>query len=152
MKDKKVFNNLFDSVCVTLLLFACLAFYLIIIWFGVLNVREEANTVVTMIIATLFFGVMSTITTVLIIIGCYEYWFLSDEYIYSKKIFRKKVTIKLSEIDKVEKKIVPAIVLGVYKSEAYIIYSKNKRISILTNGKKNSDLDSELSKFTNRSL
>ncbi len=151
MKDKKVFNNLFDSVCVTLLLFACLAFYLIIIWFGVLNVKEDANTVATMIIATLFFGVMSTITTVLIIIGCYEYWFLSDEYIYSKKIFRKKVAIKLSEIDKVEKKIVPAIVLGVYKSEAYIIYSKNKRISILTNGRRKfSDLDSELSKFTNR--
>ena len=72
-------------------------------------------------------------------------------FVCSKKIFRKKVAIKLSEIDKVEKKIVPAIVLGVYKSEAYIIYSKNKRISILTNGRRKfSDLDSELSKFTNR--
>jgi hypothetical protein len=87
---------------------------------------------------------------VLIVKGCYEYWILFDDALVSKKIFCKRTEIKLTEIQKVEKKIVPALVLGIYKSEAYIIYSKNEKIIILIDNKKNySDLNFELTKFIN---
>ena len=148
MRNKKVYVNIFDSICITLLLFVCFAFYLIMIWFGVINPKEGTNPVATFIVSTLVFGVMTVVTSILIIKGCYEYWFLSKDSISSKKLFHKKVVINLKEIDMVEKKIVPALILGTYKSEAYVIYSKNNRIVILTDERKKfPDLDYELSKF-----
>jgi len=43
---------------------------------------------------------------------------------------------------------VPAIVLGLYKSEAYIVYSDIDKITILISGrKKYYELDSKLAKF-----
>ena len=35
MRNKKNYNNLFDSICMTILFFVCLVFYLVILWFGV---------------------------------------------------------------------------------------------------------------------
>ena len=78
----------------------------------------------------------------------YEYWILFDDSILSKKLFSKKVIIKFTEIEKVEKKVVPALVLGMYKSEAYIIYSKVNKIVILTDERKKfPELDSQLTEF-----
>lgn len=149
MRNKKEFNNIFDSICITLL-FVCLIFYLVVIWFGVINPKEGTNPIATMIISTLVFGVMVTIIGILIIQGCYEYWLLSEDSIYSKKLFRNKIIIKLNENDRVEKKIVPALVMSTYKSKAYIIYSKSKKIVILRNERKKFyDLDFELNKFIN---
>ena len=96
---------MFDSICITLLLVVCLAFYLVMIWFGVINPKEGTNPMATMFFATLVFGLMTSITVILIIKGCYEYWFLSEDAISSKRIFRKKVVIKLKEIKKVEKRL-----------------------------------------------
>lgn len=151
MRNKKVFNNIFDSICITLLLIIFVAFYIVTIWFGVINFKEGTNPIATMISATALFGTMTIITTILIIKYCYEYWVLSEDLIYSKKLFRKKVVINLNEIDKIEKKIVPALVLCIYSSNAYIVYSKNKKIVILTDErKKYPDLDYELAKFINK--
>lgn len=150
MRNKRIFNNLFDSICMTILFFVCLAFYLLIIWFGVINSEEGANPIALLIISTIVFGNMITIITVLIIKCCYEYWILSDDSIISKKLFSKRRIIKLAEIEKVEKKIVFALVLGIYKSEAYIIYSNAKKIMILIGKRKEySKLDYELNKFIN---
>lgn len=56
----------------------------------------------------------------------------------------------LSEIEKVEKKIVPALVFEVFRSEAYVIYFKTERIVILIKEKKDySELDKELAKLIN---
>ena len=89
-----------------------------------------------------------TLTITLIVKGCYEYWILFDDSILSKKLFSKKVIIKFTEIEKVEKKVVPALVLGMYKSEAYIIYSKVNKIVILTDERKKfPELDSQLTEF-----
>ncbi len=148
MQNKKKFNNLFDSICMTLLLFACLAFYLVIIWFGVINSKKDTSSIALLIISTIVFCFMIVVTLILIVKCCYEYWILLDDSIISKKLFSKRRVIKLSEIEKVEKKIIPALVLGTYKSEAYIIYSNTNKIVILTDErKKHSKLELELAKF-----
>lgn len=148
MENKRVYNNLFDSICMTILLFVCLAFYAIILWFGVINSKDETNHTALLIISTIIFGVMITITTLLIVKCCYKYWILLDDSIIYKKPFYKRWRIKLSDINKVEKKTIPALILGIYKSESYIIYSNDAKIVILIRkGEIYSKLSSKLTKF-----
>lgn len=150
MRNKRNYNNLFDSICMTILFFVCLVFYLVILWFGVIHSNEDTNLIALLIISTIVFSAMITVTTFLIIEFCYGYWILLDDSIIYKKLFSNRRKIKLSEIEKVEKKIVFALVLGVYKSEAYIIYSSNRKIVILIGkSKKYSELDYKLAKFIN---
>ena len=147
MKNKKNFNNLYDSVLETLLLVICLACYLISIYGGVLQ-NEIKNKIIMFIFGSIFFGVPVIIISIWIINYCYEYWFLDDEEIHSKRLFRRKVSIKLSEIEVVEKKEVVAIILGSYKSNAYIIHSDDKKITVLIREKKQYyDLENALSMF-----
>lgn len=132
----------------TILFFVCLAFYLTIIWFGVIHSNEGTNPIALLIISTIVFGIMITITIFLIIKYCYGYWILLDDSIICKKLFSKRRKMKLIEIKKVEKKTISAFVLGIYKSEAYIIYSSDKKIVILIGKrKKYFELDNVLTKF-----
>ena len=148
MRNKRNYNNLFDSICMTILFFVCLAFYLTIIWFGVIHSNEGTNPIALLIISTIVFGIMITITIFLIIKYCYGYWILLDDSIICKKLFSKRRKMKLVEIKKVEKKTISAFVLGTYKSEAYIIYSSDKKIVILIGKrKKYFELDNVLTKF-----
>lgn len=148
MRNKRNYNNLFDSICMTILFFVCLAFYLTIIWFGVIHSNEGTNPIALLIISTIVFGIMITITIFLIIKYCYGYWILLDDSIICKKLFSKRRKMKLVEIKKVEKKTISAFVLGTYKSEAYIIYSSDKKIVILIGKrKKYFELDNALTKF-----
>ena len=148
MRNKRVYNNLFDSICMTILFFVCLVFYFVVLWFGVINAKEGINPTALLIISTIVFCTMITITTLLIIKCCYGYWILMDDSIIYKKLFSKRRQIILTEINKVEKKTIPALILGTYKSEAYIIYSNDMKIVILIRGgKKYSELSSELTKF-----
>lgn len=151
MRNKRNFNNLFDSICITLLFLESLTFYVGTILFGVINSKEGTNPIVTLIISSIVFGLMITITIILIIKGCYGYWILLENSIVSKKLFSKRTIIKFTEIEKVEKKIVPAVILGIYKGEAYIISSGIKRIIILINKNKKTLklLEKEISKFIN---
>lgn len=56
--------------------------------------------------------------------------------------------MKLAEIEKVDKKMISAFILGTYKSEAYIIHSGDMKIVILIReNKKYTELDFELAKF-----
>ena len=45
--------------------------------------------------------------------------------------FTLPMSIVNYEIDKVERVVVPAIILGLYKSNAYVVYSKDYKITIL---------------------
>ena len=148
MRNKRIYNNLFDSICMTIFSFVVLIFYLVTIWFGVINSEEAINPFALLIISTVFFGVMLTITTFLIIKYCYGYWILSDDSIIYQKLFSKKRKMKLAEIEKVDKKMISAFILGTYKSEAYIIHAGDMKIVILIGeNKKYSELDFELAKF-----
>ena len=136
MKNKRHYNNLFDSIQMTLLLLLYFACYLLLLWFGVINHKEGTSPILTLIIATILFGSGIVAITVIIVKNCYEYWFLSADSIVSKKMFAKRVIIKLADIERVEKKKISAFVLGLYSSEAYLIYSKNSIIVILTDDKR----------------
>ena len=148
MRNKKNYDNLFDSICMTILFFVCLAFYLVTLWFGVINSNEGSNPIALLIFSTMFFGVILTIATFLIVKFCYGYWILSDDSIVYKQLFSKRTEIKIKEIEKVEKKLVSALVLGIYKSEAYIIYSSDRKIVILiTERKKYPELEYAVAGF-----
>ena len=151
MKNKKHFNNILDSVCITLFLFLCIVLYSLTLWFGVINPQDGTRPMFLLFISTLIFVPMILIVVVWIVKDCYEYWILTNECICSKKPFRKKVIIKLKEIDTVERKVIAAFVMSTYKSDAYIIYSKSKKIVILTGERKKfPELDYELAKFVTK--
>jgi hypothetical protein len=135
----------------TLLFFAFLGDYSLVLWFAVLHPQAGTNPVAALVVSTLLFGGMLVCTAVLILRGCYEYWTLTEEGISGKKPFRKKTVIGLGEIEKVEKATVPALILGVYKSEAYVIYSGDSKITILLS-KKNGypELDGVLGEKTGK--
>ena len=147
MINKRIYNNLFDSICMTILLFICLVWYFLILWFGVINANEKTDPIVLFIISSVFFGAMIIITTFLIIKFCYGYWVLSDDSIIFKKLFCKRIQTKLTGINKVEQKTIPALILGIYKSKAYIIHSDDIKIVILIKEKKHPELDFLLAKF-----
>ena len=149
MKNKKVFQNLFYSICVTLLLLLCMLIYSLALWFAVLNPSEGMNPIAALIAFTSIFGTSIVCIIVIIIKLGYTYWILLDDSIAFKKLFRKKIIIKFDEIIKVEKKTVTALILGVYKCEAYVIDDGRKTINILIDKNKTAIklLETEISKF-----
>ncbi len=148
MKNKNNFNNLFDSILLTLMTLSYISFYFVSMYYGVLHPREGTNPIAALVGLTITFGGGSIVCITMLIIGCYEYWYLDDVSITSKKIFRKKKVILLNQIEKVEKKTVNAIIFCNYSCEAYIIYSgKTKIIIYINNKKKIQDLENELKKY-----
>lgn len=150
MRNKKNYNNLFDSIMTMIMFIFCISFYLIMMYFGVLHPREGTNPVAVLIAGTAIFGLMSIILLIIIFKYCFEFWFLNNKIIYSKKLFQKRKIICLDQIEKVEKRKINAWILGNYSSEAYIIYSSKTKIIILIGDKKKyQDLDDELKKYIN---
>lgn len=147
MRNKRKFNNLLDSIFATILLVVEAMMYTLLLWVG----KNQHKDVITFLILTAIFGVPTIIIAFMIVKYCYEYWILSDDSIISKKLFAKRKTIKLTEIVRVEKKIVDALIFDVFKSEAYVIYSDKHTITILLNErrKKYPELDCELAEFLN---
>ncbi len=150
MRNKKNYNNLFDSIMTVIIFIFCISFYIIMIYFGVLHHREGTKPVATLIAGTAIFGLISIILLIIIFKYCFEFWFLDNNIIYSKKLLQKRKIIYLDQIEKVEKTKINAWVLGNYSSEAYIIYSTKTKIIILIDSKKKyQELNDELKKYIN---
>ena len=147
MRNKRKFNNLLDSIFATIWLVIEAMMYTLLLWVG----KIQHKGVITFLILTAVFGVPTIIIAFMIVKYCYEYWILSDDSIISKKLFAKRKIIKLTEIVRVEKKTVDALIFDVFKSEAYVIYSDKHTITILLNErrKKYPELDCELAEFLN---
>ena len=105
MQNKKNYNNLPESIVMTIFLIIVTCFYLIMMYFGVLHPREGTNPIATLVIGTVIFGGISVLSVIIIIIWCYEYWYIDGKSISSKKIFRKKKEILINQIERVEKKL-----------------------------------------------
>ncbi len=147
MKNKRIFNNLFDSICITLL-WMLIVLIMLVPYIIEFQVKATISKIDGLILWIWLWLPGIIILSIWIITKCYEYWILTEKSICSKKIFRNKVVINLCEIEKVEKKVVSALILGTYQSEAYIIYSGNEKIVILINKrKKYYDLDNALEEF-----
>lgn len=148
MRNKKNYNNLFDSIMTVIIFIFCISFYIMMIYFGVLHPREGTNPIATLIAVTAIFGLISIILLIIIFKYCFEFWFLDNEIIYSKKLLKKRKIIYLDQIEKVDKTKINAWVLGNYSSEAYIIYSTKTKIIILIDSKKKyQDLDDVLKNY-----
>lgn len=83
MRNKKNYNNLFDSIMTVIIFIFCISFYIMMIYFGVLHPREGTNPIATLIAVTAIFGLISIILLIIIFKYCFEFWFLDNEIIYS---------------------------------------------------------------------
>lgn len=148
MRNKKNYNNLFDSIMTVIIFIFCISFYIMMIYFGVLHPREGTNPIATLIVGTAIFGLISIILLIIIFKNCFEFWFLDNKIIYSKKLLQKRKIIYLDQIEKIDKTKINAWVLGNYSSVAYIIYSTKTKIIILIDSKKKyQDLDDVLKNY-----
>ena len=134
----KKFNNLFDSIVISV--FEIVLIVIALMTFVGINAGYTAtNRQISNIVCIIMFGSMILTVFLIIILKCYEYWIVYDNEIQSKKLFKKKIRINKSEIKRIEKKQVPALILGMNQSEAYVIYSDSAKITILIN-KRNEEL------------
>ena len=130
MKPKKIFLNLLESITLCLLLATLIAFYSMILWFAVLHPNENTDPKAAFIFGTIFLGSSIIVCTVAIVRGCFGYWMLTDHSIFIKRLFRKRLEIQFSEIERVEKKEIRSVDIYSGRAEGYIIYSKDKTIAI----------------------
>ena len=140
MTYKRIYNNLLDSILVSVILCITIAFYCIILWFGFLP-RNWANSWFGFTVCTILFAPMIVGCCWLIIEKGYGYWYLTENTICTKKLFRRRIEIPLNEIVRVEKKKVNSLLFD-YTTVCHILYSKDKQIVIyLKEGKHYTDLE-----------
>lgn len=126
--NKRHYKNLLDSIVVTLFLFLEIAFLFAFLWSAYLTSRLGDTSF--MVCGLSILGPPVILVFLSIWLGCYEYWTITDDKVIAKKPLRRKRTILFSEIEAVERKMVVAMILGLYQSEAFIIMSAKKKIVI----------------------
>ena len=140
-KTKYYYNNLYDSIITLLLIIVLIAFFIILIFCG--NQSKNINKTALYICGTLVFIPAIVASFTMLLLGCFGKWTVKNDIIVFKKIF-KKICIKKNEIISITEKDIPAIILGVYKTKAMVIQSKDKKISIYLNKKITADFLKEL--------
>lgn len=98
MRNKKNYNCLFDSIISTIFLIASIGLYSISLWFGVINAKEGTNSILLLIVLTVFFGLSIIFLIFVIIIYCYDYWILLDDSIIYKKLFLKEKRLSYQKL------------------------------------------------------
>lgn len=101
------------------------------------NQNKNINKTALYICGSLVFVPAIVASFTMLLLGCFGKWTIKNDIIVLKKIF-KKTCIKEIEITSITEKDIPAIILGVYKTKAMVIQSKDKKISIYFNKKNNS--------------
>jgi len=140
-KTKYYYNNLYDSIITLLLIIVLIAFFIILIFCG--NPSKNINKTALYICGSLVFIPAIVASFTMLLLGCFGKWTVKNDIIVFKKIF-KKTCIKKNEITSITEKDIPAIILGVYKTKAMVIQSKDKKISIYLNKKITADFLKEL--------
>ena len=133
MRIKK-FNNLFDSIIVLLGELYFISGYSIMLVYGVIK-NEAGNKILTCIVGSVIFIPVIIIIFIGLLKGCFEWWEINNEYVESKKVFHKKIQIRLEEIISITEEVVPAIIFETYRTNAAIIKSRTKKIVIYLNEK-----------------
>ncbi len=132
MNNKKKFNNLFDSIMMLLLTLFLIGIYVLFVFIIGMN-NENINKILVYIIYSLIF-IPAIITTIfMLLLGCFEWWKIDNEHVESKKILKKRIQIKIEEIVSINEEVVPALILGTYKTNAIVIKSVTKKIVIYLN-------------------
>lgn len=131
MYKKKNFNNLFDSIVLCFLALGLVGVYSLTIIGGKIN--ENTNKIVLYTASSIIFIPMIIITIIGILFFCFEWWKIDENSVSSKKLFKKKVIIRLEDIKSVTKEEVGAVILGMGKTDAIVIKSSTEKIVIYLN-------------------
>lgn len=125
----KQYNNLRDSVVTLIFLVIATGFFS---WCG----AEAASTSAAARNAIFFMMVLVDAPLVYYLItGCFEYCIIEADRVVSQKPFRKKIVIFKKDVTEIERGVVGAFILGLYKSEAYAIRSAQSEVILLVNEK-----------------
>ena len=137
----KKFNNLLTSIVLSVVLLISIASAIAtFIWLDVPNMMAGY------IAFSIAFAAIILDFVIVIIFGCYSYCILTDGDISLKKLFRKKVTIKVTEIEKIEIKSPSKFALDCY--DAYVVFSATTKISINITFSTRKSLELYFSKFS----
>lgn len=135
MKYKAMYNNLFDSILLLISNIALIVGYTLVLIFGIFN-KANDYMIISLIITTTVFGILAGLSLFLMLWGCFEKITFDEKNVYSKKPFRRKVTIPFDEIIEISENQIPAVILGRYKTNALIIKSNDKSINVYLDKKK----------------
>ena len=128
----KKYNNLFDSIIMTILSLISFLFGCCLEYFGVISNDKNINKIVTSFIIISFCGFMTIVSLFLIFKYCYEKWWIEEDAICSKKLLHKQNKILFNDIESISEGIVSALIFETFKSDAIIIKGKgNSKIIIL---------------------
>ncbi len=134
-QNKKYYNNLMDSITVTVSLIVATIFLVLPIVLAVTgNVLEGTNIKALIIAISLIFGSMCVLFIYCIIRFCYGFYIIQEDRIIYRNLYSKR-TILYQDILKIEVKEEFALVLGIYKSEKLIVYGTKTIIKIFMNNK-----------------
>lgn len=134
-QNKKYYNNLIDSITVTVSLSVAIILLVIPIVLAVTgNVLEGTNIKVLIIAISLIFGPICALLIYCIIRYCYGFYIIQEDRIIYRSLYSKKM-IAYQDILKIEVKEEFALVLGIYKSEKLIVYDAKTIIKIFMNNK-----------------
>ena len=98
------------------------------------NQNKNINKTALYICGSLVFVPAIVASFTMLLLGCFGKWTKKNDIIVHKKIFKKTCKKKI-EITSITEKDIPTIILGVYKTKAMVIQSKDKKISIYLNKK-----------------
>ena len=89
-KRKYQFNNLFDSILITILLIVALSFLILSVYGSYLQ-----GNMFGIIISSCLWGSMCVILVPIILLKCYERWYVDEEKIIFKHFLHEKIIIPL---------------------------------------------------------
>lgn len=130
--SKKHINVTFDSILVSVVLFLVV----ILLVASAYGCHTQGNTS-GMITGICLYGIATLALIAVLLLCCYEYWYVDENVVITKKLVGKQKIIPRSEIKLVEQ--TRARTLFNYERDAYVVYSAYGIATIFIT-KKNAEL------------
>ena len=146
MSSHKRFNNLLYSITCVLLVLLGIAVYAFFLHLFSKNQNPEGRTIsyivwsVLLIPGLIFFSVLT-------VIHGFDYFVITPNEIVYKKLFQWKRIIQKQDVCLIEKTEVFALIPSVYRTDAYVISSKDKKIPIFINEKNKTNITKILEEY-----
>lgn len=127
---KRVYNDWNTSVFALCIGFVISIISGVLIFLVLINAANTSSKILwSLILGLLFMGGIYCI--ILSLKKGFDYWYITEDSIYYKKPFRRKVVIKLDNIESVERTTIESLGSSKYSpEEVYIVHSQNKVIVI----------------------
>ena len=159
MENKKKYNNLYESIIMTILFVLIVLMYIFMISQVIFNYVDPIQRNGLIIFANTFWLLLIIMGFVLIITSCFSYYTLSNNVITYKKPFRKKILINFDNVIKVETKEVKFLLFSYnvrmilpIKGIGHVISDDKNKIIIIKKEKVDSNLERLIFNFKNKKL